>query len=222
MVSVSALAPVGADAAGPARATLVRASPCVTVYSTRPVIAAGIAEMLEHDPWRARTTICGALEDLTAALRGGMHAVVIDGRSRGADVAAQAGEAFLATVIVLVDRPDAVVCAEAADAADAVLVRDEVDEALLSMALTAGLRGLQIRPRPMTSSAPVDVVPPLARRELQALKLLADGCRDAEIASVLAISESAARKIVQRVVQRLGARTRCEAVTAALRAGHIC
>jgi DNA-binding NarL/FixJ family response regulator len=45
--------------------------------------------------------------------------------------------------------------------------------------------------------------------------------RDAEIARELNLSESAVRKLVQRTVRALGARTRCQAVALAARAGEL-
>jgi DNA-binding NarL/FixJ family response regulator len=83
---------------------------------------------------------------------------------------------------------------------------------------------MRLTPRSMPTApgaiegAPGVALPDSARRVLE---LLSDGMRDAEIALELNLSESAVRKLVQRTVRAVGARTRCQAVAIAARTGQL-
>lgn len=59
--------------------------------------------------------------------------------------------------------------------------------------------------------------PELTRRQLAVLRLLADGHSNAEIARLLGVSVNTVRSHVQILLQRLGARTRAEALARAFR-----
>jgi DNA-binding NarL/FixJ family response regulator len=56
-------------------------------------------------------------------------------------------------------------------------------------------------------------------RELQVLSLIADGCSTREIARTLWITEETVRTHVRRLLERLDARTRAQAVAIAYRDG---
>ena len=70
--------------------------------------------------------------------------------------------------------------------------------------------------RPSTRSSDV-----LSRRELEVLRLLADGLSNAAIAERLVLSVNTVRNHVQRVIMKLGAHSKLEAVALALRQGII-
>jgi len=59
----------------------------------------------------------------------------------------------------------------------------------------------------------------LTARERQALGLLADGASTAEVARRLGVAVNTARNHVQRVLEKLGARSKLEAVAIARREG---
>ncbi len=76
----------------------------------------------------------------------------------------------------------------------------------------------QLRPTPTTLlEQPVSI----SRRERQVLDLIADGLTTAEIGSELGISKRTAEWHLARVVDRLGARNRVQAVVLAIRDGII-
>jgi DNA-binding NarL/FixJ family response regulator len=80
---------------------------------------------------------------------------------------------------------------------------------------------MRLLPRtlPPSPSAPAEEgASPLGEQARRALALLADGYRYADMARELNLSESGVRKLVQRTVHDLGARTRCQAVAIAARA----
>jgi DNA-binding NarL/FixJ family response regulator len=71
--------------------------------------------------------------------------------------------------------------------------------------------------RPETSIAPVFTVSRknLTNRELEVLKLMADGHRDKEIAAVLKIAPTTAKNHVKSILEKLGAKNRTQAVSLA-------
>lgn len=74
------------------------------------------------------------------------------------------------------------------------------------------------RPAP---GAPQAGPAPLTAREREILEMMADGARNAAIAARLGISRHTVKFHVASILTKLGARTRTEAVTLALRGGHL-
>jgi DNA-binding CsgD family transcriptional regulator len=72
------------------------------------------------------------------------------------------------------------------------------------------------RPAPATGAQPR---PSLTRREREVLKLVATGHADREIAAALFISRRTASEHVGRILRKLGARSRTDAATLAVRLG---
>jgi DNA-binding NarL/FixJ family response regulator len=193
----------------------------VTLYSRSEVIAAGLAPLLPAE--RGRLIVATELEELRPLVhqRSG-SAVIVDAETAGAQDAIKLGLDHGATVVLLLGHAPHRLDPELLGAIDAVLPRDEAEPLTLRLALAAGRMGLRLLPRelPLIDGTPTGQ-PPLSDIALRSLELLAEGMRDAEIATRLNISESAVRKLVQRTVRALGARTRCQAVAVAARTGAI-
>jgi DNA-binding NarL/FixJ family response regulator len=78
-----------------------------------------------------------------------------------------------------------------------------------------GARGVPRGPRPRTRDNPAG----LTARELEVVGLLIEGLRNAEIAERLVVSQKTVDHHVSAVLRKLGARSRGEASTIALRMG---
>lgn len=154
-----------------------------------------------------------------------VSAAIVDLDTPDADAAAMAARERGGSVILLVTDAEELEPGQL-ELADAVLLRDEVETRTLRLALAAGPLGLRLLPRSFSvagasARARADATPSLGEPAQRAMQLLAEGLRDAEIALRLNMSESAVRKLIQRAVRRSGARTRCQAVAAAMRSGDL-
>ena len=67
----------------------------------------------------------------------------------------------------------------------------------------------------------MSTVPHLTKRQLEVLRLLAEGRSTAEIATALGLSQTTVRNYVANLLVALGVHTRLQAVIAARRAGLI-
>jgi DNA-binding NarL/FixJ family response regulator len=133
-------------------------------------------------------------------------------------------------VVVLVDEPTSDWTAHALrSGVKAILPRDsEMDEILPAIqAAYAGLVLLdpevtqnlvaRVQPRNGLTAAPEDLTP----REIEVLRMLAEGLGNREMASRLGISDHTVKFHVSSILEKLGAATRTEAVTLGIRMGLI-
>lgn len=193
----------------------------VVVYSRSEVIVDGIVGLLPED-WRERVAVASGLGALEPLLEPGTP-VVVDGEIEDAADAVQLARGRGGSVVLLLGSGPGPP-PEVLDAADAILRRDDAGPVALRIAFAAGRIGMRLIPRSVPAtpggaeSAPRVALPDSARRVLE---LLSEGMRDAEIALELNLSESAVRKLVQRTVRAVGARTRCQAVAIAARTGQL-
>ncbi|MFE7568436.1 response regulator [Streptomyces sp. NPDC057539] len=92
--------------------------------------------------------------------------------------------------------------------------------ALLDPEVTRRLVGrYAARIRPADDGTPDDI--PLTPRELEVLRLLADGLSNSEIAGTLLISQETVKTFVSRILAKLGLRDRVQAVVYAYRQGLV-
>ena len=204
--------------------TVGRARPPATrtaVFSTSEVVSQGVIGLLPED-WRDRAMIVTDTLSLERAIGDPPGVAIVDADAPGASDAALAVSAHGGRMVMLVSSPAQAFAPWILEQADAILVRDEVDQLLLRMALAAARLGMRLVPRelPALASGPGGAAR-LDEQARKALAMLADGQRDAEIARELNLSESAVRKLVQRTVHGIGARTRCQAVALAARTGQL-
>jgi DNA-binding NarL/FixJ family response regulator len=200
----------------------------VLAYTDRPLIAEGLIEMLPA-ALREQTIAVAEIDSVTVALALHVHAAVIDLGTRGAAEAVQLVREAGASATLLAPGDGATIDQALAEQADAILLRDEVEARTLRMALVAASLGVRVVARDLRvysavasgQGAPQSSSLAFGEPAQRALTLLAEGMRDAEIARELHLSESATRKLIQRAVRRIGARTRAQAVAAAVRGGEL-
>jgi DNA-binding NarL/FixJ family response regulator len=171
----------------------------------------------------ARDRLAGLLGDRVVLVTPERAAIAIHDVA-AADASAVLAEGFRLPTIVLLDEPHAELARAALTAgAAAVLSRHAAAGELLAAldAVAAGL--LVVDPaardafaRPLAHRA---LVEPLTPREREVLDMLAAGLSNRRIAERLAISENTAKAHVAAILAKLGAESRTEAVTAAIRLG---
>jgi DNA-binding NarL/FixJ family response regulator len=197
--------------------------PRVVVFSAREVIAQGLVGLLPDD-WRARAEIAVDMAALERTAVASLTATILDAGHPEVQEAARFTRSRGGSVIVLLGSLEETLSPVLHEDADAIVVRDDVEALTLRVALAAGRLGMRLLPRRLPPAAAESVEQTRTRLDepaKRALAFLADGLRDAEIARELNLSESAVRKLIQRTVRRGGARTRCEAVAAAVRDGEL-
>ncbi|EGX55509.1 LuxR family transcriptional regulator [Streptomyces zinciresistens K42] len=97
-------------------------------------------------------------------------------------------------------------------------------EALLSPAVTRRLVGRfadRIRPAGPRAADVPSALAPLAPREIEVLRLIAEGLSNAEIADRMVLSRETVKTYVSRILTKLGLRDRVQAVVLAHRAGLV-
>ncbi|MFF4174066.1 response regulator [Streptomyces sp. NPDC001744] len=97
-------------------------------------------------------------------------------------------------------------------------------EALLAPAVTRHLIGhfaRHLRPADGSRPAGQDVVRALAPRELEVLRLIAEGLSNAEIAAAMFVTPETVKTYVSRILAKIGLRDRVQAVVLAYRTGLV-
>jgi len=137
-----------------------------------------------------------------------------------------------AAFVVLIDEPDTGWAARALRASvRAILPRDSSEEEIQS-AICAAHRGLVLLDPNVTSELASRVpsnnmaispraLDELTPREIEVLRMLAEGLGNKEIAARLAISEHTVKFHISSILDKLGASSRTEAVTLGIRMGLI-
>jgi len=204
----------------------------VFVYATDPLSASGARAQLAREPRielvlptdidRARVAVVVAdrIDDticrvIRATQRGGVpHVVLVATRFDEAGVVAAAaagvtgflrrGDATAERLVQAIEEADRVGCS--------------LPAGLLRRAATVGGPAESpFDPAPVAGPAPVELSP----REMQVLRLVAEGFDTAEVAEQLAYSESTIKGVLAKVMNRLEVRNRSHAVAVALRQGLI-
>jgi DNA-binding NarL/FixJ family response regulator len=185
----------------------------MVVFSDSELIGDGLVGLLPRE-WRARVSVATDLESLERVIGSSHTSVIVDGDTPAATEAVELIRSRGGAVIVLLGADRGSLGAESLEHADAILERDEMEALTLRIAIAAGRLGLRLTPRSLPGDAGANgsTISDLSDAARRALELLSDGKRDAEIAGELHLSESAVRKMIQRTVRAVGARTRCQAV----------
>jgi DNA-binding NarL/FixJ family response regulator len=146
--------------------------------------------------------------------------------SRDAYAAVAAG--FNVPTLLFVDDPHAEIALAALRAGAAGVLARQSDAAEIVAAIDAVRTGLLVldagareAPLPIATGRAAVLAEPLTDREGQVLTLLARGLSNRRVAERLAISENTVKAHVASILGKLGATTRTEAVTLAIRLGLV-
>ena len=203
----------------------------VLIWATSPIVRAGLARLLRG--YASLEVIAGSGEESGAGpgAIATMHPdVVLAEWERHEDETASAVYAAAAVgvpVVLLVPGPGM-------DWADGVrhgvkaVLPSNVTGPQIAAAIEAAAVGLVVlhpsevkRMQPPGLSDAPDLPEPLTTREIEVLRLLAEGLGNKEIASRLGISEHTAKFHVASIMGKLGAASRTEAVTLGIRRGLV-
>ena len=117
---------------------------------------------------------------------------------------------------------DLIAAVRALAAGDGMLAPEVTRRVLARFAETAAAPAAASAPAPVRTSTPaaaLALAEPFTEREAEVLTLLADARSNAEIAAALFIGEATVKTHVSRILQKLGARDRVQAVVLAHRLG---
>jgi two-component system, NarL family, response regulator YdfI len=145
--------------------------------------------------------------------------------SRDAYAAVAAG--FSVPTLLFVDDPHAEIALAALRAGAAGVLARQSDAAEIVAAIDAVRAGLLVldpgvrEPVPIATGGAAALAEPLTDREQQVLTLLSRGLSNRRVAERLAISDNTVKAHVAAILGKLGATTRTEAVTLAIRLGLV-
>ncbi|HEU0133013.1 MAG TPA: response regulator transcription factor [Mycobacteriales bacterium] len=202
----------------------------VFVVDDHPVVVAGLSQALGSFPdidvvgtamsagaalvWLAQpdSAVDVVIVDLGLPDRSGVDVVERLGRSRP-DVRA--------IVLSAADAPDGANRALAAGAAG-YLVKDTSVESLAAAVRSAAAGQLCVDPRvakALVLPDPLARLCPLSQAEQEVLRLVANGLTNAQIGAVVSAAPSTVKTRISRLLTKLGARSRAEAVAIAVKGG---
>ena len=198
----------------------------VLVAADDPLARAGLANLIEIDPSNEVVASADAAETLEASIEAFVPDVVVLDLGWDPDDVLESLTDRDRTVRWVVLVPDESRGTDAFTAgADAILLRDASSDMLAAAirAVAENLRALSPQiadaiDSPEPRSQPSES-PELTRREMEVLKLVAEGQSNKEIAFNLDISDHTVKFHVNSILTKLNARSRTEAVTHAARFG---
>jgi DNA-binding NarL/FixJ family response regulator len=138
-----------------------------------------------------------------------------------------------AAVVVLVDEPDASWTGPLLHSGVRALLPRDASPADIHSALEAAHRGLllldaelgrellALKANVRSQESDAGLMEELTRREIEVLRMMAEGLGNKEIAARLAISDHTVKFHISSILAKLGASTRTEAVTTGIRMGLV-
>jgi two-component system nitrate/nitrite response regulator NarL len=189
---------------------------------------AGLAALVESvDGLEVAATVAPAAARATAEAIA-FDACLVDVEARRDEGAVAALVEAMAVPVVVICEPEA--AAAAIDAGARGALGPGIGAAALGSAITAVVSGLEVvfppgSRRPArgedAEAARIPLREPLTARELQVLRLLAEGLTNQQVARRLAISEHTAKFHVAALLGKLDAQSRTEAVTRGYQLGLV-
>ena len=214
----------------------------IALVDDQPLVRTGFAMVIDSQDDMEVVLQAADGADAVTALRGRMVDVVLmdvrmprqDGIEATAEILAQASEGRAPKVIVLTtfDLDEYVVAAIRAGASG-FLLKDAQPEDLLGAIRTVHRGDAVIAPSatrrllervvqiPEPAQQDTSVLAPLTEREREVLTLMGRGCSNQEIGAELFVAEATVKTHVGRVLAKLGARDRVQAVIIAFETGLV-
>ncbi len=202
----------------------------IALVAAAPLVQAGLARAIESAGRFELVAVAATLQALRATLVAqpslGLDVTVVDLTGAPDPTAIGAAlEANMGLVVLSDAEPADLLPLAAAGAACLPSAATDREIAAAIEAVSAGLVAMRgdllnemLRRQDNASERrPAELVEPLTPRELQVLRLLADGRANKRIAQDLGISEHTAKFHVGRILDKLDAATRAEAVAIGLR-----
>ena len=199
----------------------------VTIVSSEPVIRAGLAAYFQSEPgWEVVAVDMPAPQAAEWVVSGSPDLVVWD--AGGDEVSLDLLRQHLPRLPVVLVLADSAEDAESAWAAGArAVLHRRVEPPVVLAAARAVLAGLWASDLPLSrqpAAEPTDpetLPEPLTARELQVLRLMADGLPNKLISARLGVTESTVKYHVNAILRKMDAQSRTEAVVRAGRMGLI-
>jgi DNA-binding NarL/FixJ family response regulator len=205
----------------------------IAIVAGAPLVQAGLSRGVESAQHFELVAVSVSMDALRAALVQQpalqIDVAIVDGGASADPVAIGAAlDAGLHVVLLSDAEPSQLAPLVAAGAACLPTAAGDREIAAAVDAVAAGLVAMRseffsetLRKASGNERRPVELVEPLTPRELQVLRLLAGGFANKHIAQDLGISEHTAKFHVGRILDKLDAATRAEAVAIGLRDGLI-
>jgi DNA-binding NarL/FixJ family response regulator len=197
--------------------------PRCLVADDHPALARAVCDYLSENGFEIVGSASDGRRALTLALETKPDVALIDYRMpllSGSELVRQLRQATPATAIaVYTADADEAVAHEVIEAGAVALVLKEAPLADLVRALEAARAGVIYLDPALQRPGPANET--LTARELDVLRLLAEGLQHEQIGSRLGITAETVRSHVRKASDRLGATTRTQAVATALRLGLI-
>ena len=194
------------------------------IIDEHPVVREGVRSLLDEQLKGLKLSEAASLDDLKK-VKPKPEVVVIDPRARSGgidEVVAKIEKETGAAVVVFTSDGGARQLSEALKAGVKGFVRKDSPPEDLVRAITAAKSGDHYVDPSLSSSIVLDEVErSLTPRQREILQMLADGMRTDKVADTLGLSTETVRTHTKRILAKLGASTRTEAVAIGIRSSMI-
>jgi DNA-binding NarL/FixJ family response regulator len=202
-----------------------KTAPVCLIVDEHPVVRAGVRAVLE-DAWpEARVTDAEHVEDASDVGADAPDVVIVDPSRAGADVAelvARIGKQVSAPIVVFTADGGARLLSEALKAGVRGYVRKDSPSEDLVRAIEAARAGEFYVDPGLSSTIVLDEGDrTLSARQREILQMLADGMQTEAVAQKLGLSTETVRTHTKRILAKLEASTRTQAVAIGIRHGLI-
>ena len=203
---------------------MLRSELAIRVVGALPAIA-GASAYIEH--WQPDVVLIDLdrqhAEPLIEMLSGNFAdvAVVVLAEQAQPGWSARMLRAGVASILSRDSSPEQIAAAVRAAAEELIILGQDVAQGLLASSLSMGTAKTVFEDREKGTEQMEPMLEELTRREMEVLRMVADGLSNREIAARLSVSEHTIKFHISSVLGKLGASSRTEAVTQGIKRGLI-